>query len=513
MLMEFHIPLLQVLFTFLLLFMAIKRARQSKTKNLSRIRVPGPWKLPLIGNLHQLAGSGLPHRSLRDMASKHGPIMHLQLGEVSTVVVSSPEIAKEIMNTHDIIFASRPLLIVPKITTYDYTDIVFAPYGSYWRKLRKICMSELLGAGRVRSFQSIREEEVLNLIKTVQANDGLPVNLSEKIFSMTYAIVARAAFGKKCKEQEAFISAISEYNKINSGFVISEFFPSLRFLQHVSGLKNRVEKVHGDVDRILENILNDHKESKAKAKGRTEDLVDVLLRLKENDEFPLSDSNIKAIILDIFSAGSETSSTVVEWAMSEMIKNPRVMTEAQAEVRGVFKGKDSVNETGIHELKYLKLVIKETLRLHQVVPLLLPRECSKNCEVNGFEIPSKTRVIVNAWAIGRDPNRWPEAEKFHPERFLNSSIDFMGTNFEFIPFGAGRRICPGIIFAQPNMELPLAQLLFHFDWKLPDGMKQEDLDMTEVFGVTARRKNELFIVPAPCHAPTIVPLSIASNVE
>ncbi|XVE50828.1 hypothetical protein DITRI_Ditri01bG0195000 [Diplodiscus trichospermus] len=501
--MEFNMPLLLVLFTFLLvLCTAIKR--KSRTKNLSLRLIPGPHKLPLIGNLHQLAASGLPHRSLRDMASKYGPILHLQLGEISTVVVSSAEVAEEIMKTHDIIFAYRPFLIVPKITTYDYTDIAFAPYGNYWRQLRKICMSELLSAGRVRSFQSIREEEVLNLIKKVQANDGLPVNLGDKIFSMTYAITARAAFGKKCKDQEAFISAISEYTKINSGFFIGEFFPSLRFLQHVSGLKHRVEKAHGVVDRIIGNIINDHKENRTRAKGRTEDvdedLVDVLLRLQEGDQFPLSDSNIKAIMMDIFSGGSDTSSTAVEWAMFEMIKNPRVMREAQAEVRRVFEQKGTVDEAGIHELKYLKSVIKETLRLHPVFPLLLPRECSTNCEVSGFEIPSKTRVIINAWAIGRDPNHWPEAEKFYPERFLNSSVDFLGTNFEFIPFGAGRRICPGILFALPNVELPLAQLLFHFDWKLPNRMKQEDLDITEVFGLTIRSKNELLLVPTPYHA-------------
>ncbi|MBA0752307.1 hypothetical protein Gogos_001150, partial [Gossypium gossypioides] len=411
--------------------------------------VYGPRKLPLIGNLHQLAGPGLLHRTLRDLATKHGPIMHLQLGQVSTVVVSSAEMAKEIMKTHDIVFANRPFLVVAMITTYECTDIAFSPYGNYWRHLRKICTEELLSAARVNSFQSIREEEVLNLIETIKSNEGLAVNLSEKVFSMSYGITARAAFGKKCKNQDAFVSVISEESKVNSGFLVSEFFPSLKFLDVVSGLKHRVEKIHGEADRILGNIVNDHKESIAK--GKREDLVDVLLRLQENGEVPLTDNNIKAIIFDIFSGGSETSASVVEWAMSEMIKNPRVMTKAQAEVRQVFQGKGNVDETGIHQLKYLK-------------------ECSQNCEVNGFEIPSKTRVIINAWAIGRDPNHWIEPEKFEPERFINSSVDFVGTNFEFIPFGAGRRICPGILFAVPNVELPLAQLLFHFDWKLP---KQE----------------------------------------
>ncbi|GMP65086.1 hypothetical protein CsSME_00026045 [Camellia sinensis var. sinensis] len=182
------------------------------------------------------------------------------------------------------------------------------------------------------------------------------------------------------------------------------------------------------------------------------------------------------LLKDIFSAGSETSSGVIEWAMSEMLKNPEMMKMAQVE---------------------------ETLRLHPIVPLLLPRESNEQCTINGYEIPVKTKVIVNAWAIGRDPKHWNEAEKFDPERFLNSAIDFKGACFEYIPFGAGRRICPGIAFAIPNIELPLAQLLYHFDWKLPGGMKQEELDMTETFGLTAQRKNDLQVIPIPYHPPHV----------
>lgn len=198
---------------------------------------------------------------------------------------------------------------------------------------------------------------------------------------------------------------------------------------------------------------------------------------------------------DIFIGGGETSSSVVEWGMSELIRNPRVMEEAQAEVRRVYDSKGYVDETELHQLIYLKSIIKETMRLHPPVPLLVPRVSRERCQINGYEIPSKTRIIINAWAIGRNPKYWGETESFKPERFLNSSIDFRGTDFEFIPFGAGRRICPGITFAIPNIELPLAQLLYHFDWKLPNKMKNEELDMTESNGITLRRQNDLCLIP------------------
>ena len=198
----------------------------------------------------------------------------------------------------------------------------------------------------------------------------------------------------------------------------------------------------------------------------------------------------------MFSAGSETSATAVDWAMAEMIKNPRVMRKAQEEVRQVFKRKGSVCETGISEMTYLKCVVKETLRLHPSVAMLVPRESQDKCDIGDYEIPTKTRVIVNAWAIGRDPRYWSDPESFIPERFLDSSIDFKGNDFEYIPFGAGRRICPGLSFGLINTEFPLATMLYHFDWKLPNGKVSEDLDMTELFGMTVRRRNDLLVIPS-----------------
>lgn len=200
-------------------------------------------------------------------------------------------------------------------------------------------------------------------------------------------------------------------------------------------------------------------------------------------------------------AGTTTSAVTVEWAMSEMLRNPRVMAKAQAEVRQAFKGKKRICGVDIKELKYLKWVIKETLRLHPPGPLLAPRQCREECEIAGYTIPVNTVTIVNAWAIGRDPEYWNDAEKFEPERFSNISIDFRGNDFELIPFGAGKRMCPGISFAVTNVELLLANLLYHFDWKLPEGINPQELDMAEKFGSAAGRKNHLYLL-AKSHLPS-----------
>ncbi|KAK1582613.1 hypothetical protein Q3G72_016758 [Acer saccharum] len=219
---------------------------------------------------------------------------------------------------------------------------------------------------------------------------------------------------------------------------------------------------------------------------------------QQNDVLRIANSSWnleEEVTKDVYGAGGEASATTIDWALSELMKIPRVMTKAQAEVREVFNRNKEVDETGICEMNFLKLVIKETLRLHPPGPLLAPRVCREKCEIKGFNIPNQTTVFVNAWAIGRDPEYWSDPESFIPERFLDSAIDYKGNDFEYIPFGASRRICPGMSFGLANVELPLGMLLYHFDWKLPDGMKHEDLNMTETFGIVVRRKEDLYIVP------------------
>lgn len=199
----------------------------------------------------------------------------------------------------------------------------------------------------------------------------------------------------------------------------------------------------------------------------------------------------------MFLAGAETSSATIIWVLAELMKNPSIMAKAQHEVREVFKGKKVIDDIDLEKLKYLKLVIKETLRLHPPFPLLLPRECREETRIGKYTIPIKTKVVVNAWAIGRDPKYWHDSESFIPERFENSSIDFRGNHFEFIPFGAGRRMCPGLLFGLVNVQHPLAQLIYHFDWKTPYEANSENFDMTETYGITARRKHDLSLIATP----------------
>ncbi|KAL5802244.1 hypothetical protein ACOSQ4_030549 [Xanthoceras sorbifolium] len=501
--MEYQFPSFSVLLTFLLfVFMTLRLWKKSKSTSHSTSNLPpGPWKLPLIGNMHLLVGS-LPHRCLRDLSKQYGPLMHLQLGELSHIVVSSPETAKEIMKHHDINFAQRPRLLAAEIATYGYTDIAFAPYGDYWRQLRKICTLELLSSKRVQSFRSIREEEVSNVIRSVASNAGLPINFTQILYSLTNDITARAAFGGKCKDQKAFILITKKLTELGGGFSLADMFPSVKLLGVLSGMRSELQRVCQEADKILDNIINEHIACKATiGEGEEKDLVHVLLNIQDHGdlEIPLTTDNIKAVIQDLFIAGTETSSATLEWAVSEMLKNPKVLEKAQAEVRQVFDRKGYVDETDFHELEYLKLVIKETFRLHPAIPLLLPREGRESCKIDGYDIPVGSKVIVNAWAIGRDPNYWMEPESFYPERFIGSSINYKGASFELIPFGAGRRICPGISFGMANVELPLANFLYHFDWKLPNGVKNEDLDMAENFCSAVKRKNELYLIPIPYH--------------
>ncbi|KAL7081498.1 hypothetical protein ACP275_14G043500 [Erythranthe tilingii] len=485
---------------------------KSKSNGGPRNLPPGPPKLPLIGHVHLLGT--LPFRSFQTLAKTYGDIMHFKLGEVSAIVISSPEIAKEALKTRDPTFADRPDSVAAKIMWYDYKDIAFCPYSEYWRQMRKICIIELLSAKNVRSFASIRDEEISSLVESISSSNGGVIDITENIFKVTSSITCRAAYGKVCRDRDALIKVMNEALVFTGGFMLADLFPSSKVLSVLSWNKHRLWRMRRKLDVILDDIIDEHKVNLARFKEElsensdvarrgngesgNEDLVDVLLRIQEKGEleFPIENDNIKAIIYDMFSAATETSSSTIDWAMVELMRNPRVRAKAQAEVRNVFKDGKKIDESEASKLKYLKLVVKEALRLHPATPLL-SRASREDSEINGYFIPAKTKVLVNNWGMGRNSKYFPNAENFEPERFENNGIDFNGANFEYLPFGAGKRMCPGIMFGLASVELPLAHLLYHFDWKLPEGMKPSDLEMLENPGISAPRKHHLHLVATP----------------
>ncbi|CAN1859483.1 Desmethyl-deoxy-podophyllotoxin synthase [Linum perenne] len=459
--MDIQIPSLLVITLAAISFISfiIKKLTKSNTtttNNNNKYLPPAPWKLPYIGHIHHFITTAQPpHRRLRQLAEKHGDVIRMDLGEIPHVI---------------------------------------APYGDYWRQLRRIATLELLTARRVESLRRVREVEVLNLVRDISDHAGSAIDLSRKLFNMTYCIISRATFGDVSGEQEEFIKIAEEMVEYGGGFGLAYLFPSSKLVQKMFGMKAWLDRIHEGADRLAESIISQHRDRAKKTDEENEDLLDVLLNLQEDETtlgFNLSNNCIKAFML------SETPSALIEWTMSEMVKHPKVLRKAQSEVRKLFAEKGRVDEAGIQQLDYLKLVIKEALRLHTPAPLVLPRECREECQIGGYDIPLKTTVVVNVWAIARDTRYWGEdAEKFRPERFADSSVSYKGGDFEFLPFGAGRRMCPGMGFGLASVELSLANLLFHFDWKLPLGVEPEKLNMDELFGITIRRKKHLELIPS-----------------
>ncbi|CAI0440865.1 unnamed protein product [Linum tenue] len=501
---ELCIPFLLAVTVILLATSWFISKKQSKPRTASNRLPPGPWKLPIIGNLHQLIISSEPaHRRLRELSRKYGPVMQLQLGELHHVVVSSAEAARDVLKTHDAALASRPYVLAADVIFYGQKGIAFTPYGAYWRQMRKICMMELLSDRRVLSYRSVREDELSCNIQKKMTTDDHRVNLGEILFWASNRVIAMSAFGAIRENTESFMAVVNSISDVLGGMTVSDLYPSVKFLPTLTGFRSKLNRLHRAADVLLDEIIKEHLEiinehvAKRRREHKGDNILDVLLDLQESatTECPLTSENIKAIASDLLLGASGTSTITIEWTMAELMRNPRVMKKVQEEIRQAFRGGGRVDEARIEELKYTNAVIKEALRMHPDGPLLGPRESQVDVVVDGYLVPARTKVIVNAWAIGRDPQFWDDAETFHPERFLDCSVDYRGTDFQFVPFGAGRRMCPGLAFGMATVKLGLTNLLYHFDWKLPDGMKPEELDMTETFGLTLRRKNPLCLIP------------------
>ncbi|XP_004295879.1 PREDICTED: cytochrome P450 71A25-like [Fragaria vesca subsp. vesca] len=508
----FSIPLQPSPFMYFLLvaisFVLLRRWSSNTNSSVP----PSPPKLPIIGNLHQV--SSLPHRSFQTLSQRCGPVMLLHFGSRPVLVISSAEAASQVFKTHDLTFSDRPKFIFfEKVSCLNYKDVVTAPYGEYWRQLRSISVLNLLSNKMVRSYRAVRQDETRLLISNIlescntksssSSSSSTAFNLSDMFTRLSHNIICRVSMGRKYDDIEeeggkVFMKLAGDLTEFFTRVNIGDCIPWLSWVTRLTGFDAELDDLAKRADTFFDMVVQEHIDKPNIGDGM-KDFVDVLLSVqKENAAgVNLDRVGIKGIILDMFAGGSDTTFTTLEWVTSELLRNPRAMEKLQNEVRGIVGNKEDITEDDLVGMHYMKAVIKETFRLHPPFPLLIPRSTRENVKINGYNIEANTQVMVNAWAIGRDTKSYTNAELFEPERFLDSAIDYKGNNFELIPFGSGRRGCPGMNFGVTVIETVLANIVQKFDWKLPDGARAEDLDMSESTGVTAHRKYPLKVVATP----------------
>ncbi|KAL3829594.1 hypothetical protein ACJIZ3_018396 [Penstemon smallii] len=484
----FLLVLFSIIWTVSLILTSNSKARKS-----SKLP-PGPYQFPIIGNILQLGPK--PHQSIAQLSKTYGPLMSLKLGSITTIVVSSPETAKSVLQTHDLSFSSRTIPSAALALNHGEFSMVWLPVGNKWRQLRKICREQMFSVSRLDSGQDLRKEKLEKLRDYVRecCETGRVVDIGEAAFTTSLNLVSTTLFSTEFAQlgsdssqemKDLFWGVMKCLAKPN----LADFFPILKSVDPQGILKQNTiyfERLFNIFDGIIDEKLKFRRSTKNE--NEVHDLLDALLDLNQRDESELSRIDIKHLLVDLFVAAADTTSNTVEWAMTELLRNPKQMSRVKTEIEDIVGQNGQIQESDISKLPFLQAVVKETFRLHPVVPLLVPHKAEADTEINGYIVPKNAQVLVNVWASGRDTNVWSNADVFMPERFLShSEIDFRGKDFELIPFGAGRRICPGLPLAYRMVHLMVATFVHKFGWKLEDGKKLEEIDVTEKFGLTLQK--------------------------
>ncbi|PSR91551.1 Flavonoid 3',5'-hydroxylase [Actinidia chinensis var. chinensis] len=466
---------------------------------------PGPRGLPIVGYLPFLSAN--LHEQFTELAHQYGPIYKLWLGQKLYVVLNSPSLAKEVVRDQDKVFSNRDPPVSALVASYGGLDIVWAPHGSYWRAMRKVFVRDMMSNSSLEATYNLRKDEISKAIREVHSKIGTPVNIAEITFLTEMDVVMNMLWGSTVDIQvdhgvrTEFREVISKMVELLATPNLSDFFPVLKTFD-IQGVAREMERLHVWVDRILDSIIDARMKmstveiAEAFNKKGKKDFLQILLELKGQEETgaTMTLEQIKALLTDIVVGGTDTSATMVEWAMAEIMHNPEVMKKVQEELSDVVGTNNIVEESHVPKLHYLNALLKETFRLHPALPLLVPKRPDQSCIVGGYTIPKDTRVFLNVWAIHKDPEVWDSPSEFKPERFLGegSKCDYNGNNFHYLPFGSGRRICAGLPLAEKMVIHLLASLLHSFNWHLPEG---EKLDLSETFGIVMKKKIPLVAIP------------------
>nr|XP_043614144.1 labd-13Z-ene-9,15,16-triol synthase, chloroplastic-like [Erigeron canadensis] len=465
---------------------------------------PGPRSLPIVGYLPFLSPD--LHKQFTNMAHSYGPIFKFHLGRKLHVVINTIELAKEVVRDQDEAFSNRDITVAASVLTYGGQDIAMSKNDSNWRNLRKIFVRELLSNKNLEACGSLRKDEVRKTIKNVFSKIGTVVDISKIVFLTEASVITNMVWKNTSYNGPEGSHLEDELQMVTSHIVdifgkpnVSDFFPSLAWLD-IQGVKRNMKMQLDKLEQILTSIIEDRIKTNEKRSqdgvghegGR--DFLQMLLDLKDQKHATsLSITQIKALLVDTMVGGTDTTATLAEWAMTEIMQNHDVMSKVQEELAKIVGGNNIVEESHLSQLEYLEATIKETIRLHPVLPFLLPRSPSQDCIVGGYTIPMGCTIFLNVWSIHRDPRYWDKPLDFNPDRFLTDKCDYNGNNLKFFPFGSGRRICAGIPLAERMQMLILASLLHSFDWSLPTG---EEHDLSEKFGITLRKRKPLMAIPS-----------------
>nr|AKJ26121.1 CYP3 [Gentiana rigescens] len=483
-----------------IIFLLFTKLSSTKKKNHHLLLPPGPNGFPIIGNLHAIGGR--PHESLAMLAKTYGPLMTVKLGFTTTVVASSADMAREILVKNDQAFLGRPVPdAVTALRDHEMT-LAWIPGAQQWMKLRKLWKNDLFTTHRLDAFRDLRHELMKNVIQTVaEAKEtGEAIVIVKLVFVTTLSLLSTMMFSDnildpKSPDMDEFQALVARVMELSAKPNLADVFPFLRPFDP-QGIKKMIKVSYDRLGEMVEMCIDNRRNKRASKADRVGDFLDVLL---DFNELPapqgIDRRDVRLLLMEMLVAGMDTSSATTEWAMTEVLHNPQVMAKAKKELSQAFGPKGFANEQEVMQLPYLDAILKETLRLHPTSPLLLPHKAQKDVQISNYLIPKNTRVLVNFWSISRDSAYWENPNRFQPERFLCSDYDYRGKNLTFIPFGAGRRHCPGLPLATRMVKLLLATFVHNFDWKLPNGMAPEDMDMSDKFGLTLQKAQPLLAIP------------------
>ncbi|GFQ05235.1 cytochrome p450 76a2 [Phtheirospermum japonicum] len=452
---------------------------------------PGPPGWPVFGNMFDLGS--MPHKTIAGLKQRYGPVVWLRIGSINTMALLNAEAAGELFKNHDANFADRTITEVMRAQGFHKAAISLSPYGSYWRVMKRIVTVEMLVHKRIKETEPVRRRCIDDMVGWISKESGR-VHVARFVFLASFNMVgnlmlSRDLVSPESTEGSEFFEAMIEFMEWSGHPNIADLFPCLRWIDP-QGLRRKAERGMGRTLKVVGGFVEERlKERQSSDEGTKKDFLEVLLQCKRNGNgnHEISDRDLNVLILEVFLAASETTSSSIEWAMVELLKHPEAMNKAQNELAQVVGKGNKFEESHIENLPYLQAVIKETLRLHPPIPFLVPRRAIQETDFMGYRIPKNTQVFVNTWAIGRDPECWDEPLSFKPDRFLDSKIDYRGHNFELIPFGAGRRICAGIPLGHRMLHLVLGSLLHEFEWRVDEIGRNGLMDTRERIGVTVRK--------------------------